>query len=482
MNILFVTSEAYPLIKTGGLADVSGSLPRALGQMKQDVRLIMPAYQSVMKQLGTAKVISQTQHYGYDVKILKTTLPGTRIKTLLVDCPAAFDRPGNPYLNSAGNEWSDNALRFAIFNQAVVDVALNRLEFDWQVNVVHCNDWQTGLTPALLSLFKERPATVFTIHNLAYQGLYPKQIFFDLGLPHELWTHHGVEFHDLFSFIKGGLSFADCINTVSPQYAREIQTKQFGYGLQDLLIHRSDRLSGILNGIDNTVWNPGTDANIIRKYNSRSLKNKVDNKVALQKQLALKVDKTKPLVGLISRLVEQKGLDLILKCMPTLMKLPLQMVFLGSGDAKYEKALLRLAKKYPKSVAVKITYDEKLSHQIEAASDMFLMPSKFEPCGLNQLYSLRYATIPIVTAVGGLADSVTDASQQNISDKSATGFVLKQQTIKGLVATVQRALDVYQRPDDWRRLQLNAMSQDHSWKMSADRYLQLYQQAVAFNE
>ncbi len=482
MNVLFVTSEVYPLIKTGGLADVSASLPRALLQQNQDVRILVPAYQSLLAKLDKVREIAQTQHYGYTVRILQTTLPSTRVKVLLVDCPALFDRPGNPYLDSTGVEWHDNALRFALLCQVAVDVALNRLAFDWAVDVVHCNDWQSALVPALLSRFEQRPATVFTIHNLAYQGLYPKQTFINLGLPAELWTMHGVEYHDYFSFIKGGLNYADRLNTVSPQYAAEIQTEQFGFGLQDLLLHRSSELSGILNGIDTEVWNPGRDTYLHQKYNTRSLDKKVLNKLALQKQFALTEDSEVPLIGLISRLVEQKGLDLILDSMPELLKMPLQLIFLGSGEALYQAELKKLALAHPDSVAVHIGYDEALSHQMEAACDLYLMPSLFEPCGLNQLYSLRYGTIPLVTAVGGLADSVVSCTDESRANHTATGFVLKSASAASLVEAVGRALELYAQKDEWKQLQLNAMQQDFSWQASAQEYVRLYQQAVLDTE
>lgn len=481
MNCLFASSEAYPLIKTGGLADVAGSLPKALLQLKQDVRIIIPAYQSVLSQLKRTREVAVCRHYGFDIRLLETKLPGSRVSVFLVDCPPLFDRPGNPYLDSNAVPWADNALRFALFCQVVVDVALNRLVFDWPVDIVHCNDWQCGLVPALLNQFDNRPATLFTIHNLAYMGLYDQQQFIDLGLPDSLWSLHGVEFHGLFSFIKGGLSYADCINTVSPQYAEEIQTKQFGYGLQDLLVHRADRLSGILNGIDNNVWNPGTDDYLVQKYNRRSLGKKNHNKLDLQEQLSLTRDAQIPLIGMVSRLVEQKGMDIIINSMSSLMGLPLQMVFLGTGQLEYEKKLLQLAKKYPRSIAVIIGYSEKLSHQIEAGSDIYLMPSMFEPCGLNQLYSLRYGTIPLVTKVGGLADSVNDYSVSSFKNGSATGFIMRDTTDKALISTVKRALDVYQQADKWLQLQINAMQQDHSWKQSASEYLQLYQKAIALN-
>lgn len=478
MNILYVTSEVYPLIKTGGLGDVSGSLPRALLRQKQDVRILVPAYQSLLTKIGDVQEIAQTSHYGYTVRILQTILPGTRVKVLLVDCAPLFDRPGNPYLDSTGVEWHDNALRFALFCQVAVDIALNRLAFDWPVDVVNCNDWQSGLVPALLARFKKRPATVFTIHNLAYQGLYPKQTFLDLGLPADMWSMDGVEFHDYFSFIKGGLNFADRINTVSPQYAQEIQTEEFGFGLQKLLLARSDRLTGILNGIDTEVWNPGTDVYLEQKYNRRSLQKKSINKLKLQQLFSLSQNSEIPMIGLISRLVEQKGLDLILQSMPELLKMRLQMVFLGSGELHYQNELKKLAIAYPDTIAVHIGYDERLSHQIEAACDIYLMPSLFEPCGLNQFYSLRYGTIPLVTGVGGLADSVINYTDQSSADNSATGFVLEHKNAQSLVESMRLALRVYLQKNKWKQLQVTAMQQDFSWQSRANDYIQLYEQAV----
>ncbi len=475
MNCLFVTSEVFPLIKTGGLADVSGSLPHALNLLGEDVRILLPAYRCVMDQLDDVHIMAHTQHYGHDIRILETVLPGTRVPVLLVDCPAAFDRPGNPYLDSAGQPWADNAFRFTLFCQVAVDIALNRLAFDWEVDLVHCHDWQSALVPALLSLFDQRPATLFTIHNLAYQGLFDQQEYWNLGLPMALWHMHGLEYHGLFSFIKGGLVYSDAISTVSPQYAQEIQSDEFGYGLAGLLHHRAERLFGILNGIDTDVWDPASDQHLVKNYDRESLAGKLDNKLALQRQFGLREDASMPMLGMISRLVEQKGLEIILQAMPQLLRLPLQLVILGSGQASYEQALLEVAKANPASVAVKIGYDEQLSHLIEAAADAYLMPSMFEPCGLNQLYSLRYGTIPLATAVGGLADSVVDYSQPN-----ATGFMLSEFTAGALLVAVNRMLYVYNTPPAWKRLQLNAMQQDHSWSQSASAYLDLYRRTQAF--
>ena len=481
MNILFVTSEAYPLIKTGGLADVSGSLPLALQELGHDVSLMLPAYTTVMDRVENYEVVANTRHYEHDIRVLESQLADSEVRLLLVDCPVAFDRPGNPYVDDAGQPWADNAYRFALFNQVAVDVALNRLGMDWPVDLVHCNDWQAGLVPPLLSLFANHPATVFTIHNLAYMGLYDKQIFFELGLPLEIWHLAGVEFHDLFSFIKGGLSYADCVNTVSPQYAMEIQTPAFGYGLEGLLQHRADRMSGIMNGIDQLTWNPASDENLVQNFDQDSLEKKASNKLDLQKRYDLKKDGSIPLIGFIGRLVEQKGLDMIIDAMPELTGLPLQMLFLGSGEKHYEQALLDLAEQYPATVVVVIGYDEELSHQIEAGCDMFLMPSLFEPCGLNQLYSLAYGTIPLVTPVGGLVDSVVDHSARTMKDKTATGFMLETLDGPGLVQAIERALAVYAKPKQWQQMQLNGMKQDFSWQSSAEQYVELYEKAIAFN-
>ena len=463
-KVLYISSEAFPLIKTGGLADVAGSLPVALLKESQDVRLLLPAYSQVLDKISSSKLVAECTYYNLPVQILETKLPGSNVIVWLVDCPVLFNRPGGPYADSNGQAWPDNALRFAVFCHAAVDISLNK---------------QTGLVPALLSLQPERPVTIFTIHNLAYQGVFDRQTFNDLHLPVELWHMHGVEFYDYFSFIKGGLAYADKITTVSPSYAREILQPEFGYGLDGLLQNRVHHLSGILNGIDEKHWNPGTDIHLAQKYNRRSLSKKPLNKTALQKQLSLPVDANIPMIGMISRLVQQKGLDIILQSLPSLLTMPIQLVILGTGEAHYEQQLIEWANRHTERFKVIIGYDESLSHMIEAASDIYLMPSTFEPCGLNQMYSLRYGTLPIATNVGGLADTVVNASEENIEDGTANGFILKNQTATALLAAVQHALSLYQQPQLWRQLQTNAMSEDFSWVSSADHYISLYQQALA---
>jgi len=477
-NILYISSEAFPLIKTGGLADVAGSLPSALLKQSQNVRLLLPAYREVLNNMTKQKVIATYSYYNLSLNIIETRLPGSNVVVWLVDCPALFNRPGGPYSDQHGQAWDDNALRFAVFCHAAVDIALNNFQLNWQADVVHCNDWQSGLVPALLSLHKKRPATIFTIHNLAYQGIFDQQTFYDLHLPGELWHMDGVEYHNQLSFMKGGLAYADKINAVSPHYAEEILLPEYGYGLDGLLRHRKKDLSGILNGIDDKHWNPGTDQYLEHKFNRRTLKNKTLNKIALQKELALPEESSIPMIGMISRLVEQKGLEIILKSLKHILELPLQLVILGTGEAHYELQLSEWATKNSSKFKIIIGYDEVLAHRIEAASDMYLMPSTFEPCGLNQLYSLRYGTLPIVTAVGGLSDTVTHAMKTNIENKTANGFVLKENSAHELLNTVKYALSLYQQPAIWHQLQTNAMTGDFSWQTSAGHYINLYQEAL----
>lgn len=480
-KILYVSSEAFPLVKTGGLADVAGSLPVALLKKAQDVRLLLPAYREALSKVKTKKLLATTTCYGLELSIIETTLPGSRLIVWLVDCPALFDRPGGPYADADGYAWHDNALRFAAFCQAAVDIAMDRLELNWQPDIVHCNDWQSGLVPALLSLQPRRPATIFTIHNLAYQGVFDQQTFTNLRLPVDLWHMDGLEYYGQFSFIKGGIAYADRVTTVSPTYAREILQPEFGYGLEGLLSARSADLSGILNGIDEKHWNPGSDKYLFQKYNRRSLSKKTLNKTALQQELSLPVDAAIPMLGMVGRLVQQKGLDIILQSLSTIAIKPLQLVILGSGDTHYERQLTEWAKKYPERIKIILGYDESLSHKIEAASDIYMMPSIFEPCGLNQLYSLRYGTLPIVTHVGGLADTVNDADNDNISAGIANGFVLWEHTSAALLMALDRAIAAYQQPALWQQLQLNAMSRDFSWQNSAENYIALYQQ-LSLNE
>lgn len=478
-KILFATSEVYPLIKTGGLADVAASLPRALLKLGQDVKILLPAYASVMQKLTSGvKEVAQFDIEGRNVSIKQTRLPGSRVTVLLVDIPEFSARDGNPYCGPDGSDWFDNHQRFYLFAKAAELIALDQAQLDWRPTIVHCNDWQTGLIPALLSLHPERPATVFTIHNLAYRGLFSYQAFAELNLPPVFWHHERLEFYGQLSFMKGGLAFADYVTTVSPSYAAEIQRPEFGCGLDGLMRYRNESLVGILNGIDIDEWNPGNDPHLSVNYNRRTLGNKVKNKLALQAELGLTVDEKLPLLGFVGRLVEQKGIDLILAQIPQLLSTPCQLVVLGSGLPHYEAALQNIAAENPTKVSVTLGYNEGFAHRIEASSDMFLMPSIFEPCGLNQLYSLRYGTLPIVHAVGGLRDTVFER-QTDTNDVEGNGFVFEHPTPELLFAAITRALSAYENPVMWKQLQLNAMSKDFSWDNSATEYLAVYERINA---
>lgn len=472
-KILFVTSEVHPLIKTGGLADVSGSLPKALVELGEDVRIIMPNYQAI-KTNEDIRYISTVQVRNHAVNLLETRLPGTEVVVWLVDAQAFFGFPGNPYVDEHGKPWANSAERFALFCRVAVEVAMNRGYLDWKPDVVHCNDWQSGLVPALLSLEYSRPATVFTIHNMAYQGVFPSTVYLSLDLPGQLWNPNGIEYHHMLSFLKAGLAYSDRITTVSPTYAKEIQTAEFGYGLEGLLSFRKDFLSGILNGIDVDQWNPETDTYISQTYDYLTLDMKMVNKTALQEELSLPVDPAVPVFGLISRLVEQKGIDLILECLPEMLEQPIQVAILGSGDKAFEQRLHNFAESYPNKIAISIGYNEKLAHLIEAGVDIFLMPSRFEPCGLNQIYSQRYGTIPIVRRTGGLADTVVDTQPDTLRSDTATGIIFNEANASTLMEAIKRSLILYYHPKTWKQLQINGMQRDYSWNRSAKQYMTLY--------
>lgn len=473
-KILFVTSEAHPLIKTGGLADVCGSLPKALTELSQDIRLILPNYQA-LKASENVRFLTSIRIDNRNINILETLMPDSQVIVWLVDYPAYYNYPGNPYVDEQGEPWSNNAERFGLFCRIVTEVAMNRINQDWQPDVVHCNDWQSGLVPAFLSLEEGRPSTVFTIHNMAYQGLFPLTSASVLNLPGQLWHPAGLEFHGMLSFIKGGLVYADYITTVSPTYALEIQTAEFGYGLEGLLEHRKEFLGGIINGIDLDQWDPEKDPNIFQCYSAKTLGKKLLNKTALQAKLGLPIEEHIPLFGLIGRLVEQKGIDLLLDCFSEMITMKLQFVLLGSGDKVFEKQLQEFAELYPDKIAIKIGYDEALAHLIEAGADAFLMPSRFEPCGLNQMYSQRYGTVPIVRKTGGLADTVIDALPETLGNQTATGIVFNEASPSALLEAIKRTLILYSMPDSWKKIQVNAMGKDFSWQRSAKQYLELYQ-------
>ena len=482
-KILLAASEATPLIKTGGLADVAASLPNALRLQGHDIRLALPAYpQALERAEGVRKVteLDIPEHPGR-CTLFEARLPGTGVPVYLVDHPESFARMGNPYTGPDGHDWPDNAQRFGLFCRAVVALALDHAGLGWKPELVHANDWQTGLVAPLLSLEPERPATLFTIHNLAYQGVFDRATFESLQLPEVLWSMEGLEFHDQVCFIKGGIAFSDWISTVSPTYAREVCFPELGYGLDGLLRHRESRLAGVLNGIDYTVWDPSGDPAIAQHYNADTYELKPRNRIALQRELGLPEREDALMFGYVGRLVEQKGVDLILELLPRLLSHPrVQLVMLGSGRPDLEHGLREAAKRHPERVATRIGYDEGLSHRVEAGADCFLMPSRFEPCGLNQLYRLRYGTIPLVRCTGGLADTVVDANPTNLLQGKATGFVFTRPDVDALSEATDRVIEFHQRPRVWwRRLAVTGMQQDFSWTASARRYIELYERALA---
>jgi starch synthase len=478
MDILFCTSEAYPLIKTGGLADVSGSLPKSLRELGNDVRLILPAYPAATENAGGLTIVARLSVPGTSepVHILEGRTGDGGLRFYLVDSPVHFRRPGNPYAREDGSPWPDNAQRFAVFARAATALALGQAGLDWKPQLVHCHDWQSGLVPPLLSQHEPRPGTLFTIHNLSYQGIFPAATFGDLALPSSLWSINGVEFHGQLSFMKGGIARADWVTTVSPTYAREICTPQFGYGLAGLLQYRTSSLTGILNGIDCEVWNPATDPAIPQSYDRYSLHRKARNKSALLREFGLPAAADTPLLAHIGRLVDQKGIDLILGALDALFEYPVQLIVLGSGEASLEARLTEAAARYPRQLAVRIGHDELLAHRIEAGADCFLMPSRYEPCGLNQMYSLRYGTLPIVRRTGGLADSVVDLNEETARAGTATGFTFREDTAEGVLHACLRAVSHYRESRvGWWKMVIAGMMQDFSWAGSARRYQELYQ-------
>jgi len=473
-RILFATSEVFPLVKTGGLADVSGSLPEALCRLGYDCQILLPGYPATLKAAREAGSQRKARfRFGqYDVSLWQTQVPETQVLLWLVDCPALFDRQGDsPYQNENGEDWWDNAHRFHLFARIGAMMALGQLGLSWKPDIVHCNDWQTGLIPVFLHNDKHAPATVFTIHNLAYQGLFSHETFRALGLPDHLWRFDQLEFHGQFSFLKGGLVFSDAITTVSPSYAREIRTPEFGYGLDGLLEHRSHALTGILNGIDNRYWNPKSDQHLGFHYSPDDTSGKAQCRAALQRKLGLEVNGA-PVLGFVGRLVEQKGLDWLLEALPTLLEKGCQFAILGSGEARYQQALQHLARDWPEQLSLTLGYNEALAHEITAGADIFLMPSRFEPCGLNQMYSLRYGTIPVVHGTGGLNDTVLDPGEVPVRD--ANGFVFREPNAHGLKRAVNRALEARKHRKTWQQLQQNGMTADYSWKHRAGEYAALY--------
>jgi len=475
-HILFVSAEMAPWVKTGGLGDVAAALPPALARAGCELRVLLPRYAALAKAFPKARALVQ-------VPALAPQLPASAVldageiapgvTLLLLDAPAFFAREGNPYHDASGAEWPDNVWRYGLLSRVAAWLAENPQVTGWNVDVLHGHDWHAALAPAYLRYLGGGTPSVMTVHNLAFHGLFPHHTLAGLGLPEQAFRFDGVEFHGQISFLKAGLQCCDRISTVSPGYAREIQTEAYGCGLDGLLRYRHEQLLGILNGIDEDYWNPASDPLITSRYDSATLDKKAANSRALREELGLAAGDA-PLLGVVSRMAHQKGSDLLLDIGDRLVAMGAQLAVLGAGDKALETGFEALAARHPGRVAVRIGYSEQMAHRIEAGADIFLMPSRFEPCGLNQMYSLRYGTPPVVRRTGGLADTVVDAHAATLGN----GFVFEDASADALLGAVARAMVTYRDAPAWRRLQQAGMRMDFCWASAAQRYLELYESVM----
>ena len=477
MKVLLAAAEVFPLVKTGGLADVMGALPQALVRAGAGVRLVLPGLPAILQGLEQQQLVCELGAlFGAGrVRVRRGRLACGAVPAYVVDAPYLYQRAGNPYLAPNGAEWSDNLQRFALLGWVAAHLASGELDEAWRPDVLHAHDWHAAMACAYAAVHPgTKVATVFTVHNLAYQGLFDAGDYHLLGLPARCMVPGGIEFHGQFSFMKAGLSYADRVTTVSPGYAAEIATEEFGCGLDGVVRARGNDVSGILNGVDSEVWNPQTDAAIAARYSRQSLAGKARCKAALQQSLGLTVGARTPLFAVVSRLTSQKGLDLVLAALPALLSQGAQLAVLGTGDAALENAFAAAGVRHPGQVAVRMAYDEAFAHQMVAGADVMLVPSRFEPCGLTQLYALRYGTVPLVRRVGGLADTVLDAGNAAGVEAQATGFVFGPATAEALADAITRAVGRFQVPAQWQALVRQGMAQDFSWTSAAEKYLALY--------
>lgn len=480
LRVLHVAAELYPWVKTGGLGDVVAALPPALVAQGVDVRLCLPGFPAFLDAFSISDAVRLATPFATErVRIAHTYLPGSRVGAYLVDHPAFYDRPGGPYGGPDGRDWPDNYRRFGLLGW--VAAALGQgADPNWRPDIVHAHDWHAGLAPAYLKAQSApaAPASVMTVHNLAYPGYFPAGVFPELSLPGAVFGIDGVEFYGGVSFLKAGLAYADRLTTVSPTYAEEIKTAEFGAGLDGFLRQRAGVLSGILNGVDPLVWDPSTDPALPAPYGIDDAdKGKAAAKAALRKRLYL-TESDGPVFGVVSRLTPQKGLDLLLGAVPDLAGGGGQLALLGSGDPDLETGFVAAARAHHGNVGVEIGYDEALARLIIAGSDVMVVPSRFEPCGLTQLYALRYGTLPLVRRTGGLADTVADATAGRLRDRTATGFAFDAASPGALVAALARACALYADRRCWRQMIRTAMTQDFSWAQSARQYVALYRELV----
>ena len=473
LKVLSVASEIFPLVKTGGLADVAGALPRALSSEGVEMRSLVPAYPAISSRLEDVTVARDYRDlFGGPARVLAGR--AENLDLFAIDAPHLYDRPGNPYLGPDGLDWPDNARRFAALARVGADIGLGAIAA-FEPEVVHAHDWQAALAPAYLRFAEgRRPGSVMTIHNLAFQGHFPISMFWELGLPDRALAIDGVEYFGGVGYLKAGLLLADVVTTVSPTYAREILAPEFGMALDGLLRTRSRTVHGILNGIDDSVWNPATDPALPQNFGATRIDLRARNKTALQAKLGLTPSEDRPLFAVVSRLSQQKGLDLLLHALPALTAKGAQLALLGSGERTLEAGFAEAAAVRAGSVGCAFGYDESLAHLFQGAADFILVPSRFEPCGLTQLCALRYGATPIVSRVGGLADTVIDANEAAIAAGVATGIQFSPLSVEALNYAFDRALAAYREPTTLRRMRLNGMRADVSWRGPARRYAALY--------
>lgn len=477
MNVLQVSAEIFPLLKTGGLADVAGALPGALNAAGCDTRVLLPGFASIMADLHDSNVLAELlAPWGEPLTVRVGHLASLNVMAYVIDDAALYRRPGSPYEDEQRRPFSDNYRRFALLGWVASRLA-SGLDTFWQPRVVHSHDWHAALACAYMAFSPPQRlhvASVYTVHNLAYQGVFAPRHFFELGLPSTAFSVDGLEYHGQMSFMKAGLFFSDHITTVSPTYALEIQTPEQGCGLDGLLRARADELTGILNAVDEAVWNPAHDPAIAFHFDVNKPTGKQKCKTVLQQELGLTVQDDAPLFGIVSRITEQKGLHLVLSVLDELISRGGQLVMLGAGDPALEAAFKARAAAYPQSISVHIGYDENYAHRIFAATDVTLVPSRFEPCGLTQMYGLKYGSLPLVHRVGGLADTVVDCSLEDLADETANGFVFQHFDSHALARALARAFALYRRKSEWRAVRARAMSQSLGWNTAAEQYVALY--------
>lgn len=478
MRILFVASECYPLVKTGGLADVVGALPLALARDAVDVKVMIPGYRGVLDKLIDVEEAAYYPDVFGAPGWLRSGRTTEGLGVLVLDAPHLYDRPGTPYLGPDGRDWPDNPVRYAALS--AIGAAVARFGIGpWRPDLVHAHDWQTGLVPAYLKAAAEpAPPTVFTIHNIAFQGICSPSAFAALGLPGWIYSPAGLEFYGQASFLKAGLVYSDWLTTVSPTYARELRTPEFGLGMEGILNERHEVFTGIINGIDTTLWDPETDPLLPASYSAKRLQGKARCKAALQEHFGLEQRPDALLFSIVSRLTGQKGLDLVLLHIDTILRNGGQLVVLGTGEPGIERAFHEAAAANPGRVAANVGYDENLSHVIQAGADAILIPSRFEPCGLTQLYGLRYGTLPIVTRTGGLADTVIDANEAALRAGVATGIVFTPITQGAFGFAIERAFTLHADEKSWKKMQARAMSHPVGWEDSAQEYQALYRHVI----